>query len=108
MEPAARRAANAVGGVASSPVPNAMAVAPQAAFAPCYQVRAVDAPERTVIMRALRADGDTVRLQSALGSPTLRAWLVVHDGTGRGAMTTAMDGSGAVAVVATAVRCPAP
>lgn len=96
----------------------AVGLAPPAVSGGCYEVRAVQTPNTVVIMRAVRADGDTLRLQavqetstqgtSTQGTSTLRAWVIVHDGTGRGAMTSAVDGSGAVAVVATVAPCPAP
>lgn len=91
----------------------AVGLAPPAVSGGCYEVRAVQTPNTVVIMRAVRADGDTLRLQAVQGTSThgasaLRAWVIVHDGTGRGAMTSAADGSGAVAVVATVAPCPAP
>jgi hypothetical protein len=75
----------------------------------CYEMRDAKSPsDAGVIMRTVRMDGDTLRLEPAHGTSTLRAWIVWRDGVGHGAMTRTAESQGAVAVVATRFPCPAP
>ncbi|MHB0962409.1 MAG: anti-sigma factor family protein [Gemmatimonadaceae bacterium] len=60
-----------------------------------------------VIMRAVRADGDTLRLTPVDSTVSQRAWIVWRDGM-KGIMTTSGDLRSAVQVVATPTTCPAP
>jgi hypothetical protein len=79
------------------------------AHAICYELRDAKSPsDAGVIMRTVRMDGDTLRLEPAQGTSTLRAWIVWRDNGGHGAMTRTADGQGAVAVMATRSPCPAP
>lgn len=75
----------------------------------CYRVREPSAPaEAGVVMRAVRVDGDTLRLEPAAATSTLRAWIIWRDGVGHGAIMTSADGKDAVAVEATLTACPTP
>jgi hypothetical protein len=97
VEPTARR----VGRVKAGAAPSSSTI--------CYQVRDAKSPtDAGVIMRAVRVDGDTLRLEPAQGTSALRAWIVWRDSTGLGAISPSADGRGAVAVVATRSPCPAP
>ncbi len=60
-----------------------------------------------VIMRAVRADGDTLRLTPVDSTVLQRAWIVWRDGM-KGIMTTSGDLRSAVQIVATPTTCPAP
>ena len=74
----------------------------------CY--RLVTDSSRTgaaVIMRAVRADGDTLRLMPVDSTVSQRAWIVWRDGM-KGIMTTGGDLRSAVQIVATPTTCPAP
>ncbi|MHB8838403.1 MAG: hypothetical protein ACYC7F_05565 [Gemmatimonadaceae bacterium] len=82
---------------------------PTVANGPCYFVREGNAPpEVGVMMRSVRMDGDTVRLEPAQGTSALRAWVVWRDGMGRGAMTATADTRSAIPVVAMTAACPKP
>jgi hypothetical protein len=60
------------------------------------------------LMRSMRTDGDTLRLEVAQGTSPLRAWLVWSDGIARGMLATEPDGRGVVPVTATLAICPPP
>jgi len=91
-----------VSGVAAAPADI------QARVARCFRVRDPKVlTDAGVIMRMMNADGDTLRLESVQGQSRLRAWIVWRDGLGHGAMT-AVDGTSAVAIIATVSTCPAP
>ncbi len=97
-EPAQR----VMGGVSAAPY----AQAQQANL--CY--RLVTDSSRTgaaVIMRAVRADGDTLHLMPVDSTVSQRAWIVWRDGM-KGIMTTGGDLRSAVQIFATPTTCPAP
>jgi len=109
-------AVGAVAAPANAPVPTAasgvaggISSAKSASRVPCYRVRQDSTSDETgVVMRLVRTNGDTLRLEPAQGQSSLRAWVVWRDGTGHGQMTPNADGRGAVAVTALPVACPAP
>lgn len=61
-----------------------------------------------IIVRALRTDGDTLRLVPVEPNALLRAWLVRRDAGWRGAAVPIPGGRDTVPVVASRVPCPAP
>lgn len=82
---------------------------PDALSGPCYRVRKSNSPtDEGMVMRAVRIDGDTLRLQRVQGKASMRAWVIWRDGKQVGALMVADDGSASVSVVATPVACPAP
>ncbi len=75
----------------------------------CYLVRSANAAaDAGIVMRFIRMDADTLRLEPALGTSTLRAWAVWSDSVGRGAMTATNDRRGAVPVIVTRSACAVP
>jgi len=93
-----------VGGVAGG-----VSVASGVRHGPCYRIQVGEEPaEMGVVMRAVRVDGDTLRLEPVQGTSPLRAWVVLREGTGYGEMTAARDKRSTVAVVAIPAECPAP
>lgn len=60
------------------------------------------------LMRSMRNDRDTLRLEVAQGTSPLRAWLVWSDGIARGMLATEPDGRGIIPVTATLAICPPP
>jgi hypothetical protein len=59
-------------------------------------------------MRAVRTDGDTVRLVPVEPNGRLRAWIVQRDGVWRGTAVSIPAGRDTIPVVASGVACPAP
>ncbi len=74
--------------------------------AACFAVRSLDAATPVFVMRVVRTEGDTLRLESLL-PPVVRAWIVGRDGAWQGAWSTAPAGA-ATTVTATLTKCPAP
>lgn len=103
--PAPAPPAPPVGGVAASLAPQAR----RAGAGACFRLQEREqSSATTVIMRTVRTDGDTLRLEPVQAASPLRAWIVWRDGMGHGAMTQDADGRGVVPVVASPVACPAP
>ena len=61
-----------------------------------------------VIVRAVRTEGDTLRLVPVEPNASLRAWLVRRDAGWRGTAVPVAGGRDTVPVVASRVPCPAP
>jgi hypothetical protein len=75
----------------------------------CFRLRDSSTQvELPLLMRGVRHDGDTLRLEPAHGAGPLRAWLVWNDVVGRGMLATEPDGRGALPVTATPATCPQP
>ena len=60
------------------------------------------------LMRSVRTDGDTLRLEVAQGTSPLRAWLVWSAGVARGMLVTEPDARREVPVTGTVAICPQP
>jgi hypothetical protein len=74
----------------------------------CYRLVPDDLRGGTaIIMRAVRAAGDTLFLAPVEPNAPQRAWLVLRDGM-RGVMTTGGDLRSATRITGTPAICPAP
>lgn len=104
--PAPVAAVQVLGGVAAQA--RKAGVAPATA---CYRLQESGPPTaQVIVMRHVRTDGDTLRLEplAGLSASPVRAWLVLRDGVARGAMTMAPGSRNTVPVTATPTNCPAP
>ncbi len=77
--------------------------------AACYRLESDRSPPEFVgVMRAVRTDGDTLRLEPAQGTAPLRAWIAWHGRAWRGVVMPGPAARDTIPVVAARVDCPVP